>query len=388
LLKRTRKIIKFYLEGVTSSRKLGELVGLSHTKVQGFIRTFSSSVYSFEELLQLDDEALSVVVYPQDTKPVPKKKLPDFEAIEKALCRGKKNGVTRTLLWQEYIEENPGGYGLSQFNEHYRRFRKQNRKSTMHQDRIPGERLYEDYSGLKMSFITPETGELHECELFVAALGLSGKIYTEATLTQQIPDWLASNENTFHFYGGVPGLMIPDCLKSAVTKGHRYDPVNNSTFEEFCDHYGTVILSARPGEARDKGLVENAVKMVQMWVVAPLRNRIFFSLQELNAAIWEKLGLFNNREFSAREGSRQSQFTEYDLPALKPLPGKKFEYADWKECSVSSDYHIEYGLPPMVWRSSTTTSGLPAICDLRAKKDVQLMMNTCLRITLLTRKCP
>ena len=342
LLKRTRKILQYYLEGITSSRKLGEYVGLSHTKIQGFVRVFKDSSYSFEELLQLDDEALSAVVYPEDSKPSPKKELPDFEAVERALCRGKKNGVTRTLLWMEYIDQNPDGYGLSQFNEHYRRFRKQNKKSSMHQESIPGEKLHVDYSGLKMHFVNRETGEKHECELFVTTLGVSTKIYTEATLTQQIPDWLASNENAFHYYGGVPGLMIPDCLKSAVTKGHKYDPTNNATFEEFCDHYGTVIFPARPREARDKGVVEGAVKIVQMWVVAPLRNRTFFSLQELNEAIWEKLELLNNREFSAREGSRQSQFEEYDLPALKPLPAKRFEYAEWKVCKVAPDYHIYY----------------------------------------------
>lgn len=293
-------------------------------------------------MLDLDDTALDLIIHPKDAKPSPKKDLPDFEAIEKALCRGKKNGVTRTLLWMEYIERNPEGYGLSQFNEHYRRFRKKSKKSSMHQESIPGEKLHEDYSGLTMFFVDRETGEKHDCELFVTTLGVSTKIYTEATLTQQIPDWLASNENSFHFYGGVPSLMISDCLKSAVTKGHKYDPINNATFEEFCDHYGTVIFPARPGEARDKGVVEGAVKLVQMWIVAPLRNRTFFSLQELNEAIWEKLELLNNREFSAREGSRQSQFEEYDLPALKPLPAKRFEYAEWKKCTVGPDYHVQY----------------------------------------------
>jgi transposase len=341
-LKKIRKLLKSITENVRGSRRLSEYSGISHTKVATLIKKFERSGFTFQELLDLDDSALDSAIHPQDAKPKPKKKLPDYEAIDKALCRGKKNGVTRTLLWQEYIEQNPDGYGLSQFNEHYRRFRKQKKKSEMHQDRIPGERLYEDYSGLKMFFVNRETGEKHDCELFVTALGLSGKIYTEATLTQQIPDWLASNENAFHYYGGVPWLMIPDCLKSAIIKGHRYDPINNKTFEAFCDHYGTAILAARPREPRDKGLVENAVKMVQMWIVAPLRNRTFFSLQELNEAIWEKLELFNNREFSAREGSRQSQFEEFDLPALKPLPAKRFEYADWKVCKVGPGYHIQY----------------------------------------------
>lgn len=341
-LKKIRKLLSSIMNGVRGSRRLSEYSGISHTKVAKLVKVFDESNFTLQELLDLDNIALDSVIHPGDTKPAPKKELPDYEAIEKALCRGKKNGVTRTLLWMEYIEQNPDGYGLSQFNEHYRRFRKQNKKSSMHQDRIPGERLYEDYSGLKMFFVNRETGEKHECELFVTALGVSGKIYTEATLTQQIPDWLASNENAFHFYGGVPGLMVPDCLKSAVTKGHRYDPVNNPTFEEFCDHYRTVIFSARPREARDKGLVENAVKIIQMWIIAPLRNRTFFSLKELNEAIWKKLELLNNREFSAREGSRQSQFEEYDLSALRPLPAKKFEYADWKRCIVGPDYHVQY----------------------------------------------
>jgi transposase len=341
-VKKIRALLKSIIDGIRGSRRLSEYSGISHTKVASLIRKFERSGFTFQELLELDDSALNSVIYPEETKPAPKKNLPDFEAIENALCSGKKNGVTRTLLWMEYIERNPDGYGLSQFNEHYRRFRQQTKKSAMHQDRIPGERMYEDYSGLKMHFVNRETGEKHDCELFVSAIGLSGKIYTEATLTQQIPDWLASNENAFLFYGGVPWLMIPDCLKSAVTKGHKYDPINNATFEEFCDHYGTVIFPARPGEARDKGLVENAVKMVQMWVVAPLRNRTFFSLQELNEAIWEKLELFNNKEFTAREGSRQSQFEEHDLPALKPLPAERFEYAEWKGCKVGPDYHIEF----------------------------------------------
>jgi len=282
LLKRIRKMLGYLSKGVTSSWVLGELVGLSHTKVQEFLRYFKGSDYSTEELLLLDDDALSAIAYPQNRKPVPIKPMPDFEKIDKELCHGKKNGVTRTLLWQEYIAEHPDGYRLSQFNEHYRRYRKEHKKSSMVQKRVPGERMFADYSGLKMSFITPETGELHDCELFVTSLGVSGKIYVEATLTQQIPDWIASNENAFHYYGGVPALLVPDNLKSAIIEPSRYDPVSNPVFEEFTNHYRTVIYAARVRHPKDKSLAESAVQNVQRWIIAPLRKRTFFSLAELN----------------------------------------------------------------------------------------------------------
>jgi transposase len=341
-LKRIRKLLESHLDGVTSSRELGARAGLSHTKVQSFQRLLTTSGYSFQELLALDDEALSAIVYPKEPEPVYSKPLPDFERIHKALSTRRKTGLTRTLFWQEYREEHPDGYSLTQFNEHYCRWVKQQKNSSMPQERIPGERLYPDYSGLKMFFINRDTGEKHICELYVSSLGVSGKIYSEASLTQQIPDWIRVTENAFHYYGGVTPLINPDNLKSAVTTPSRYDPEHNRIFEEICDHYGTAIFVARIVRPKDKALAESAVQNVQRWVVAPLRNRIFFSLAELNEAIWEKLEILNNRLFSAREGSRNSQFKEIDLPELKPLPLQRFEYAEWVKATVHPDYHVQY----------------------------------------------
>ncbi len=341
-LKKVRKLLSHKLDGVRGSRRLAAVTSMSHTQVTIFLKRFNESDYSFEELLQLDDQALGGIAYPDENMPELTKPMPDFKKIDKELCHGKKNDVTRTLLWQEYIAKHPDGYRLSQFNEHYRRYRKKHRKSSMVQERVPGERMFVDYSGLKMSFVNPDTGELHECELFVASLGVSGKIYAEATLTQQIPDWIASNENAFHFYGGVPALLVPDNLKSAITKADRYDPVSNPVFEEFTNHYRTAIYAARVRHPKDKPLAESAVQNVQRWVVAPLRKRVFFTLAELNEAIREKLELLNNRVFSARDGSRSSQFTEVDLPELKPLPRGRFEYSDWCKAKVHPDYHIQY----------------------------------------------
>ena len=341
-LKKIRNILKYSLEGIDSTRRIADRVGISHTQVSTFLGRLSGSDYSFEELIELDDKALSEIAYPwKDGKQQPKKPMPDFEKIDRELNRRKKNGVTRTLLWLEYIAENPSGYSLSQFNEHYRRYRS-SKKCSMPQDRVPGERMFADYSGLKMSFIDPEMGEIHECELFSSALGVSGKIYVEATLSQQIPDWISSFENAFRFYGGVPALVVPDNLKSAVKTTCWYDPEINPVFDEFSDFFGTAIHPARVRRPKDKALAESAVQNIQRWIIAPLRKRTFFSLYELNAAIWEKLEVLNNRKFSVREGSRHSQFEEIDQAELGALRSERFEYADWSKPKVHPDSHIQY----------------------------------------------
>jgi len=269
-LKRIRKLIRGYISGLTSSRELGELVGISHSRVQVFIRQLRGSQYTFEELAELDDEALSAIIYPSRRGPVCSKPMPDFEKVHRLLSQRRKTGITRTLLWQEYREEHPDGYGLSQFNEHYRRWVGRHKKPGPPLDRVPGERLYPDYSGLKMHYIDGKTGEEIGCEIYVSAIGNSGRIYCEASRTQSIPDWLSCTENAFRYYGGVSSLINPDCLKSAVTTPGRYDPDNNPVFEEFSDHYGTAIYSARVRHPKDKALVESAVQKLDNSAVAEL----------------------------------------------------------------------------------------------------------------------
>ena len=371
-LRKVRKLIKGYMTGITSSRELGAFVGISHSRVQVFLRLLGESSYSFDELARLDDEALSALIHPSKPDPDSRKPMPDFKKIHDLLTRKKKTGITRTLLWQEYREDHPDGYGLSQFNEHYRGWLKQQKKPSPPMERVPGERLFVDYSGLGMSYVNRETGEKIDCEIYVSSMGHSGKIYCEASHTQSIPDWLKVTENAFRYYGGVSALITPDNLKSAVTTPGRYDPDNNRVFEEFCDHYGTAIYAARVRCPKDKALAENSVQNVQRWVIAPLRSRVFFSLRELNEAMWEKLEILNNRPFTEREGTRSGVFNEVDLPALKPLPAERFEYAEWSKAKVHPDCHVMY----KCCRYSVHYSHIGKTVDLRATADgVEVFLN-------------
>jgi transposase len=211
----------------------------------------------------------------------------------------------------------------------------------MRQVHRAGEKLFIDYAGQTVPIIDAGSGEIRPAQIFVAVLGASHYTYAEATWTQALPDFIGSHVRCFEFLGAVPRLLVPDNLKSAINRACRYEPEANSTYAELARHYGTAILPARPFHPRDKAAVEAGVLLVERWILARLRNRRFFSLAELNAAIGELLGELNNRPFKKLEGCRASAFERLDRPAMKPLPTSRYEYAEWKFASVNIDYHVE-----------------------------------------------
>lgn len=248
--------------------------------------------------------------------------------------------MTLLLLHEEYLVQYPGGYGYTQFTEFYRRWLGQ-RGLTMRQEHKAGEKLFVDYSGKRPHIIDRETGEAIDVELFTAVLGASNYTYTEATRTQQLPDWIASHARVFAFLGGVPRALVPDQLKSAVTIACRYEPQVNRTYAEMAVHYNVAIVPARPGKPKDKAKVEGAVLLVQRWVLARLRNQRFFSLEELNERIAELVDDFNARVMRKYGYSRRQLFDQVERSALRALPADRFEYCEFIKAKVGIDYHIE-----------------------------------------------
>jgi len=245
------------------------------------------------------------------------------------------------LLWDEYKALYPDGYQYSQFCDLYRAYAKK-LDISMRQIHHAGEKLFVDYCGQTVPVIDKSTGEVHDCQIFVAVLGASNFTYAEATYTQGLPDWTSSHVRALEYIGGVPEILVPDNLLSGITKACRYEPGVNRTYQELTVHYGTVVIPARVRKPKDKAKVEAGVLLVQRWILAALRNRAFFSLRELNAAIRELLSKLNSRPFKKLPGSRMSRFLEIDKPALRPLPAVPFEYAEWKIKKRSGiDYHIE-----------------------------------------------
>src|SRR5262247_3394404 len=211
----------------------------------------------------------------------------------------------------------------------------------MRQSHRAGEKLFVDYAEQGIPVINSHSGEVHEVAIFIAVLGASNYTYAEATWSQSLPDWIGSHVRTFAALGGVPQVVVPDNLKAAVSRPHRYEPTLNRTYAELAQHDGVAIVPARAARPRDKAKVEVGVQVVERWILARLRHHTFFSLLELNTAIADLLVLLNQRPFKKLSGSRQSVFEALDRPALRPLPAQPYEYAEWKLVRVNIDYHVE-----------------------------------------------
>jgi len=264
---------------------------------------------------------------------------PDFPEVCREL---KRKGVTKLLLWQEYRQRHPDdGYSYAQFCHRYRVWLGCQQRS-MRQVHRAGEKLFVDYCGPTLPIVNPDTGEYRQAQVFVAVLGASNYTFACASWSQKQADWLNAHVKAFEFFGGVPELVVPDNLKSAVRKTHRYEPDINPSYQQLASHYQCVIVPARPYKPRDKAKAEVAVQIVERWIMARLRHQSFFTLASLNQAIRVLLDDLNQRPFKKLPGTRLSQFEQLDKPVLRPLPSQPYQYADIKQARVHIDYHIEY----------------------------------------------
>lgn len=278
-MRKIKEVLRLKSAGL-SNRNIAASVKVSHSTVADYLSRAEKANICWPLPENLDDMALQKLLFEEEPKPKSKKE-PDFNYIHKEL---KKKGVTLQLLWEEYIDLNPGGYSYSQFCYLYRNF-KRYIDSVMRQEHKAGEKTFIDYAGMTMPIVDKGTGEVTQAQIFVAALGASSYTFAEATLSQELPNFIGSHARAFSFFGGVTKAIVPDNLKSAVTKACRYEPDVNATYFDMAQHYNTAIIPTRPGKPKDKPKVESAVQVVEMWVLAPLRNRTFFSLSELNEAI-------------------------------------------------------------------------------------------------------
>jgi len=335
-MRKIREVLRLKVEARLSDEQVAKAICSARSTVQECLRRAREAGLSWPLPPELDEEALHARLY-QRSVPLSRTPQPDFAHIHAEL---KRPGVTRLLLWQEYKAERPDGWQYSVFCDKYRRWLA-TQDVVLRQNHIPGDKVFLDYAGQTMPIVDRATGEESPAEVFVAVLGASSYIYAEATWTQGLADWLGAQRRAFEAFGGVARAAVPDNLKSAVTKAHRYDPALNPSYQDFAEHYGIAILPARVRKPRDKAKVEVGVQVVERWILAGLRNRRFFGLGELNAAIRELVAELNARPFKKREGSRASVFAEVERPALRPLPPTPYEYATWKKAKVHLDYHVE-----------------------------------------------
>ncbi len=339
-LRQIREVLRLRFEKQMSSRQIGSALGIGRTTAREYIQRAQEANLTWPLPEEMNDEGLQKLLFPSSPLQIEKalsKPFPDFLFLHQEL---KKKGVTLQLLWEEYQQANPQGYQYTQFREHYRRWEKA-LEPVMRQSHKAGEKLFVDYAGMTMGVVNRQTGEVKEAQIFVAVLGASNYTYVEATWTQELPNWIASHVRAFEFFGGVPEILVPDNLKSGVAKSHLYEPYLNRTYQEMARHYQAAILPARPAKPRDKAKVEVGVQGVERRILAPLRNRTFFSLQELNETLWQLLQAYNQRPFQKLSSNRQTLFETLEKTLLKPLPEEPYEFSEWKKVRVNIDYHVE-----------------------------------------------
>ena len=325
------KSIKFIVRNLSVSRNT----------VRKYLALGQASGRSLEELLKLEDDQLGQLLMPAGQAADSDRQQTLASQYEYFCKELRRTGVTRWLLWSEYRQSHPDGYSYSQFCWHLSRLDDARRVTMANLPHPPGEQTYIDFAGKYAEYVDPATGQIQRVPVLLLTLGCSQYSYVEALPSQTGEDFIDGLNCGVRWIGGVTKVLIPDNMKTAVVKTDRYEPGINRLLEDFANHYQTVILPARPAAPRDKSLVETAVRDVYRHVFAPLRNRRFFSLAELNQAIREQLEIWHNRPFQRRSETRRQRFDQLERPALQPLPKEPFVIKKPASRTVRNNSHIE-----------------------------------------------
>ena len=315
-----------------SNRSCERILGIHRNTINSYVRLFRASGLSYTELLNLAEPALQELFPYKET--IDKDRYNTLRGYFNYFGRElKKPGCTREALWREYLQKHPGGYGYSQFNEHYNRWRAKVTGSGKLTHKS-GDKIYVDYTGKKLHVIDKQTGEITALEVFVAILPASQYTYVEASRSQKKEDFIKSVNNCLSFFEGVPKTIVTDNLKSAVSKASKYEAVLNKNLRALAIHYKTSINPTRAYSPQDKSLVEGAVKLVYQRIFYPLDKMTFFSIESINKAIREKLTEYNDYLMKLSGSSRRKEFLEIERLYLAPLPSEPYQMKEYRKAKV------------------------------------------------------
>jgi transposase len=339
-MRKIRDILRLRLAAGLSIRQIKASTKVSVGAIQKLLAKAEEEGLTWPLPPELDDGQLARLFYPgADTRTSNRHQIPDWPTLHQEL---KLKGVTKQLLWEEYARQYPNRcYSYSQFCDRYTHWRGLQKRS-MRQTHKAGEKCFVDYTGQTVPIVYADSGEFRGAQIFVAVLGASNYTFAEATLSQSLPDWLGSHVRAFQYFGGTTAVVVPDNLKSGVTKACRYDPELNASYQQLAEHYQLAVVPARPYKPKDKAKAEVGVLVVERWILARLRHHTFFSLAELNQCIRALLDELNNKPFKQLPGNRRQAFEQLDRPALRPLPRHPYRYVAIKPVKVNIDYHVQY----------------------------------------------
>jgi transposase len=341
-MKKIRLVLEYRLAKGISAEQTARALSISKGSVINYQERFVRSGLTWPLPQTLTDSALEAALFPPvppSTDIEPPRPLPDADYITRELARPH---VTLQRLWEEYAQAHPDGLKRTAYFGYYAQHRPP--RVDMKVIHKGGDKVFTDHSGDGLEYVSRKTGDIIPVELFVSAWGASSYAYVEATHTQKTGDFSLSHVRALAYFGVAPAAFVPDNTRSAVKKSDRYDPVANPVYGAMAAHYNIAFLPARVRKPKDKAVVESAVGVVQRFILARLRNRTFFSLAEVNAALREELELLNNRPMKDHGGkTRRQRFEEVDKPHAQPLPAEPFRISRIKlDVLVAPNYHIRY----------------------------------------------
>lgn len=335
-----KQLLQLHQQG-KGRKTIAKLLGISKNTVKTYLARIERGELDIEELLKTEDPVLEGKLFAgnpsyKDLKYDDLKQNLDYYSREL-----KRTGVTRRLLWDEYRQVTPNGYGYTQFCFHLNQHMVAQKPSMVltHQ---PGEKLFIDFAGKKLSYIDKDTGEVIECQVFIACLPYSDYSFAMVVRSQGIEDFIYALSCCLKEIGGVPQTLVPDNLKSAVIKADKYEPDVNNVLEDFANHYGTTVTPARARKPKDKALVENQVQLIYGRVYAKIRNHFFFDIHSLNQAVREKVRDHNQTRMQQKDYCREERFLSDEKKRLKPLPTDEFEIKHYRGLKVAKNNHVYF----------------------------------------------
>jgi transposase len=339
-MRKLKEILRLRFGLGLQQNQIARSCSIGQATVHRYLRKAGAAGLTWPLPEDLDDRRLEELLFPVAAGRPSQltRALPDFDEVRRQLQTHKH--LTLQLVWEEYRETQPDGYGYSRFCELYHRWSR-NQDVVLRQEHRAGEKMFVDWAGDTIPIHDRRISDITPASLFVAVLGASTYTFARATLSQDLGNWVDSHVAAFEYFQGAPKLVIPDNPRTGVDRACRYEPDLNRTYLDMATHYAVAVMPARPRKPRDKAKVENAVLLAERWIVAALRHHKFYSLAEANEAIADLLEKLNHRPFRKREGSRASLFSELDQPALQPLPSEHYVLAYWKTVRASIDYHVE-----------------------------------------------
>lgn len=333
-----KQVLQLHQQGM-AIKAITRSLGISRNTVRSILEKLREGKWAIDELLSLEDPTLESRLYAGNAAYTEERFHGLKERLDYYVQELKRPHVTKRLLWEEYKQTFPDGYGLSQFQYHLlQHMRAAN--PTMVLEHKPGEKLMIDFAGKTTSYIDRGTGEIITCQLFVACLPYSNYFFALAVPSQKLDDFIYALTCCIVFLGGVTAVIVPDNMKTAVAKASRYEPDINQALEDLANHYGCAVLPTRVARPRDKGAVENHVKIAYTQVYARLRNRQFFSLEDLNKAILECVQRLNQTRMQNKDFSREELFLAEEKQLLRPVPAGRYEIKYHREYTVTKNCHI------------------------------------------------